>query len=223
MYVFPGQFVFLTDQYYSDFGDKNISLGHNPSGSNEKSGRPCFFAFPDPSDLKISWVVPVSSQYQKYEAIVNQKIRKRGFCNTIILGELNGHSTAFLIQNMCPVTENYIASVYLHHGTTPVQIDQRTSWRIMRDAKRILEKTKAGVPNLLYADVRSIYAELTCQLHFDAPAQVPLRQEQKHEEQSNADKPLPRMADQLAAAQAQAAASKEPSGPLNHDRFQPSL
>ena len=24
MYVFPGQFVFLTDQYYSDFGDKNI-------------------------------------------------------------------------------------------------------------------------------------------------------------------------------------------------------
>lgn len=157
MYVFPGQFVFLTDQYYSDFGDKNISLGHNPSGSNEKSGRPCFFAFPDPSDPKISWVVPVSSQYQKYEAIVNQKIRKRGFCNTIILGELNGHSTAFLIQNMCPVTENYIASVYLHHGTTPVQIDQRTSWRIMRDAKRILEKTKAGVPNLLYADVRSIY------------------------------------------------------------------
>lgn len=223
MYVFPGQFVFLTDQYYSDFSDKNISLGHNPSGSNEKSGRPCFFAFPDPSDPKISWVVPVSSQYQKYEAIVNQKIRKRGFCNTIILGELNGHSTAFLIQNMCPVTENYIASVYLHHGTTPVQIDQRTSWRIMRDAKRILEKTKAGVPNLLYADVRSIYAELTCQLHFDAPAQVPLRQEQKHEEQSNADKPLPRMADQLAAAQAQAAASKEPSGPLNHDRFQPSL
>lgn len=202
MYVFPGQFVFLTDQYYSDFGDKNISLGHNPSGSNEKSGRPCFFAFPDPSDPKISWVVPVSSQYQKYEAIVNQKIRKRGFCNTIILGELNGHSTAFLIQNMCPVTENYIASVYLHHGTTPVQIDQRTSWRIMRDAKRILEKTKAGVPNLLYADVRSIYAELTCQLHFDAPAQVPLRQEQKHEEQSNADKPLPRMANQLAAAQA---------------------
>ena len=93
----------------------------------------------------------------------------------------------------------------------------------MRDAKRILEKTKAGVPNLLYADVRSIYAELTCQLHFDAPAQVPLRQEQKHEEQSNADKPLPRMADQLAAAQAQAAASKEPSGPLNHDRFHPSL
>lgn len=86
MYVFPGQFVFLTDQYYSDFGDKNISLGHNPSGLNEKSGRPCFFAFPDPSDPKISWVVPVSSQYQKYEAIVNQKIRKRGFCNTIILG-----------------------------------------------------------------------------------------------------------------------------------------
>ena len=198
MYVFPGQFVFLTDQYYSDFGDKNISLGHNPSGSNEKSGRPCFFAFPDPSDPKISWVVPVSSQYQKYEAIVNQKIRKRGFCNTIILGELNGHSTAFLIQNMCPVTENYIASVYLHHGTTPVQIDQRTSWRIMRDAKRILEKTKAGVPNLL-------------------------RQEQKHEEQSNADKPLPRMANQLAAAQAQAAAERKQSVSPKHDQSQPSL
>ena len=223
MYVFPGQFVFLTDQYYSDFGDKNISLGHNPSGSNEKSGRPCFFAFPDPSDPKISWVVPVSSQYQKYEAIVNQKIRKRGFCNTIILGELNGHSTAFLIQNMCPVTENYIASVYLHHGTTPVQIDHRTSWRIMRDAKRILEKTKAGVPNLLYADVRSIYAELTCQLHFDAPAQVPLRQEQKHEEQSNADKPLPRMANQLAAAQAQAEAERKQSVSPKHDQSQPSL
>ena len=80
-----------------------------------------------------------------------------------------------------------------------------------------------GSLHLLYADVRSIYAELTCQLHFDAPAQVPLRQEQKHEEQSNADKPLPRMADQLAAAQAQAAAERKQSVSPKHDQSQPSL
>lgn len=182
-----------------------------------------FLHFPILQILKFHGLFPYLHNIRNMKLSLIKKYVNVVFANTIILGELNGHSTAFLIQNMCPVTENYIASVYLHHGTTPVQIDQRTSWRIMRDAKRILEKTKAGVPNLLYADVRSIYAELTCQLHFDAPAQVPLRQEQKHEEQSNADKPLPRMADQLAAAQAQAAASKEPSGPLNHDRFQPSL
>ena len=58
MYVFPGQFVFLTDQYYSDFGDKNISLGHNPSGSNEKSGRPCFLHFPILQILKFHGLFP---------------------------------------------------------------------------------------------------------------------------------------------------------------------
>ena len=162
MYVFPGQFVFLTDQYYSDFGDKNISLGHNPSGSNEKSGRPCFFAFPDPSDPKISWVVPVSSQYQKYEAIVNQKIRKRGFCNTIILGELNGHSTAFLIQNMCPVTAPYLLP-YMDSNLLPVYIRDDLAEDVIQNAKsvlRLLEK----YPYIVFPAVQEIYIQLSKQL-----------------------------------------------------------
>lgn len=187
MYIFPGQFVFLNDQYYTDFAEKNIILGHQVSGANY---RPYFFAFPDEEEPKIFWLVPVSSRYEKYRAIVGQKISRNGFCDTIYLGKLLGKDTAFLIQNMCPATEKYIASLYIHKNTAPIQIDQRTAWYIMRNARRILEKVKRGNTSLVYSDIRSIYAELCCQLFFDDLQQTAAPA---------------RIADQLAAARHQSA------------------
>lgn len=159
MYIFPGQLVFLSEQYNTDFATKNIMIS--------STGRPYFFAFPDLAEPHIYWLVPVSSRYEKYSALVRSKIAHQGYCNTIYLGKLLGRDAAFLIQNMIPATEKYISDIYLHKDTVPVQIDQRTAWYIMRNARRILEKVKKGHSNLIYSDVRSIYAELCCQLYFD--------------------------------------------------------
>ena len=183
MYIFPGQIVFLKEQYFTDFSDKNITSGHS-------ANRPFFFAFPDLAEPHLYWLVPISSRFEKYKTLVSQKIARNGFCNTIYLGNLIGRDAAFLIQDMCPATEKYIANIYLHKNASPVQIDQRTSWYIMRNARRVLEKVKAGVPNLVFPDIRGIYAELCCQLFFDDLQQTAAPA---------------RIADQLAAARHQSA------------------
>ena len=60
---------------------------------------------------------------------------------------------------------------------------------IMLNSRRVLEKVKKGHSNLVYTDIRSIYAELCCQLYFDDLQQT---------------SSPPRMADQLMAARHQA-------------------
>lgn len=187
MYIFPGQLVFLNEQYNVDFADKNIMVN--------SSGRPYFFAFPDLAEPHISWLVPVSSRYEKYSALVRSKIAHQGYCNTIYLGKLLGRDAAFLIQNMIPATEKYISDIYLHKDTAPVQIDQRTAWYIMRNARRVLEKVKKGHSSLVYTDIRSIYAELCCQLYFD-------------DLQQSCEPP--RMADQIMAARHHTACQDAP-------------
>ncbi|MGM9947532.1 type III toxin-antitoxin system CptIN family toxin [Floccifex sp.] len=61
--------------------------------------RPCFFAFED-NRTGLFWLIPFSSQVQKYKKIYAHKISKYGFCNTIMFGKVLGHEKAFLLQNM---------------------------------------------------------------------------------------------------------------------------
>ena len=39
---------------------------------------------------------------------LNKKIAKNGVCDTIVIGKYRGKDTAFLIQNIFPITEKYI-------------------------------------------------------------------------------------------------------------------
>ena len=51
-------------------------------------------------------MIPFSSQTSKFKGIYNKKMQKYHRCDTIVFGEVLGHEKAFLIQNMCPITEN---------------------------------------------------------------------------------------------------------------------
>jgi hypothetical protein len=67
-----------------------------------------FFAFSDKNQPDIFWLVPISSRIEKYKFEEQKKIKKYGRCNTIRFGTVLGRECAFLIQNMCPVTNRYI-------------------------------------------------------------------------------------------------------------------
>ena len=93
------QFYFLSDQYYSDFPDDRLMKNKDMIDGHPHS-RPCFFAFPDTKIPAIYWIVPISSQYEKFKRIEQDKIKEYGQCNTIRFGMVLGRNTAFLIQNM---------------------------------------------------------------------------------------------------------------------------
>jgi hypothetical protein len=94
--------------------------------------------FPDNIYKDIFWLVPISSQLEKYKALYGDKIQKYGRCNTIRFGNMLGKELAFLIQNMCPVTEKYILNIYLDRIGNPIQAEDRTIQDVIANARAVL-------------------------------------------------------------------------------------
>lgn len=75
---------------------------------------------------KFYWMIPISSQINKYKLLYKEKMKRyNNHFDGIRFGFVNGQERAFLIQNMCPVTSDYIASEYkIENNTIPVTIDK---------------------------------------------------------------------------------------------------
>ncbi len=155
------QLYFLTDQYYIDFPDKYLMKNKNTINTAAHS-RPCFFAFPDAKFEEIYWIVPISSQYEKYKAIEKDKIKKYGNCNTLRFGEVLQRDCVFLIQNMCPATEKYLIP-YMDKNNKPININDMVAKDVSKNAKKALKLSMNGV-NVVFPDVIKIYNELVLQI-----------------------------------------------------------
>lgn len=155
------QLYFLSDQYYRDFPDEKLMK--NKDVTNEViHSRPCFFAFKDSKIADIYWIVPISSRYEKFKRIEQDKIKKYGRCNTIRFGMVLGRNTAFLIQNMCPATSKYLTA-YLDKNGCPIRIDDRVVSDVERNARNVLAMAKRGA-KVIFPDVFKIYHGLEQQL-----------------------------------------------------------
>lgn len=150
-------FYFISPKYFTDFPVSTI-MGNHPSVSGQPHNRPCYFAFTN--DSAIFWVIPISSKVPKFKKIYSDKVKKYGKCDTIEFSFVLGHEKAFLIQNMCPVTSEYILNEYLDIQGNSVNIDNRDAKRIITKAKKILELQKKGYP-LIFGDVLSIEKKLS--------------------------------------------------------------
>jgi hypothetical protein len=81
-------------------------------------------------------------------------------CDTIAFGEMLGHQTAFLIQNMCPVSQKYINNEYIDRRSgLPVKISGITEKELLRKAQKVLLLTHRGM-RLIFPDVIAIEAAL---------------------------------------------------------------
>ena len=76
------------------------------------------------SNTQLLRMIPFSSQTSKFKGIYNKKMQKYHRCDTIVFGEVLGPEKAFLIQNMCPITEKYMKNEYLDSvANIPVRVD----------------------------------------------------------------------------------------------------
>ncbi|MBQ8508542.1 MAG: hypothetical protein IJ493_01405 [Clostridia bacterium] len=156
--MLQGNFCFISDQYYIDFPDPNVMI-NKEAVRGELRSRPCFFCFRDENEPRILWLVPASTKYEKFKAIHDKKKAKYGFCNTIKLGTLIGRPAAFLIQNICPVTEKYIHEIYYDKNHQPIMIEEQLAKEIIRDSRSVLKLVRAGKP-VTFTNVLGIYEAL---------------------------------------------------------------
>ena len=118
-----GKLYFVKDEFYEKF--KGCGLLENKDIVNGKPhNRPCcyLFKFKETND-NIYWMIPVSSQVEKYEEQYEASMKKYGVCDNISFGYILGKKTAFLPQNMFPITEKYINNIYIDKNTNkPIKI-----------------------------------------------------------------------------------------------------
>ena len=158
-------FYFLKGQYFTDFPDPRLMKNHErtETGLHE---RPCFFCMRDKKDQDILWMIPISSKIAKFNKVMASKIDRYGKCDTIVMGKVLGNETAFLLQNMCPVTDKYIDHEYTSNGK-PIQLPEGLKNELHEKAERVLETYTFRSKKVIFPDVEKIKSELLSQLAKD--------------------------------------------------------
>lgn len=172
--MITGNFYFISDKYYTKFQNCNL-MGNKDTDANGEHKRPCFYCF---TEGDYSWMIPISSQVEKYRALYNEKMtRFHGNFDGIRFGFVNGQERAFLIQNVCPVTEEYIDSEYMiEHNTRPVSVDNDLAKELNGIIRKVIRLYKKGT-KIVLTDLDTILSELENERAQDYMAEVAYAQQ----------------------------------------------
>lgn len=160
-----GKFYFISDVYFEKFEGMGL-LKNSETVDGKSHGRPCFYAFKD-SQHDIYWMIPISSKVEKYEREYQKAIDKYGFCDGISFGYIFGDKKAFLVQNMLPVTDNYITNIYIDKNTSnPVDIPKRLQSELNAKIRKAVRLYRRGIKIVLTMALdieRALVSELELQ------------------------------------------------------------
>lgn len=143
MKIQTGYLYYISDDYFKQFKDKNLMLNHE-----EDHFRPSYLAI---KHDELLWFIPLSSKVQKYKKIINQKIKKYGTCQTILIRTIIGREAAVLIQNAFPTLEKYVKSAYTINGAR-IKVSSAVKRDIINSFENILTLKKRGL-NLFFTDI----------------------------------------------------------------------
>ena len=113
--------------------------------------RPTYFTI---KDENILWFIPLSSKVEKYQKIIDKKIEKYGFCNTILIREIAREQSVILLQNAFPTLEKYIDHVHTVDGV-PLRVQSDLKDEILKNFKYLLKLKSKGI-NLFFTDIDRI-------------------------------------------------------------------
>ena len=155
-----GYFYFVKDCFFDIVDDLELM-------KNKENGikRPCYFCFKSKENDKIIWFVPVSTKVDKYKKIYENKIQKQiklgktPSIDTIVFGYVANTYSTFLIQNMFPVTEEYIESQYIKNKI-PIRLSNKLQNEIISKAKKVLKLYEHGMKNILFPNIDEILKKL---------------------------------------------------------------
>lgn len=159
MEIQQGYSYHIKDDFFNLIQDKHLM-------SNKENGnyRPHFYAIQDKKNPRLYWMIPISSQAEKYKAIIEKKKKKYGKCNTIVIGKFAGKENAFLIQNTFPVIEKYFDHVHTIQEK-PVTIHKELNRLLTENLGEVLAMYNRGI-KLTFTDILAIKAimekELNC-------------------------------------------------------------
>lgn len=144
----PGYAYHIRDEYFLKANDSSLM-------ANKENGayRPTYYCLKD-EKTQLIWVVPLSTQMKKYQALYDQKVNRYGECLTIVIGSYDGREVAFLLQNMFPITEEYIDHIHTRKGN-PVPVHRTIQGVMEANMRKIRPMIERGV-SIVFTDAKRL-------------------------------------------------------------------
>lgn len=138
----------VSDKYFADYKSEWFC-------DNKNENRPYFLSFLDKQG--VIWLIPLSSQVQKYKNKIECDIQKYGSCLFYHIGEIYGNEKAFLIGNMFPVSESHITKPYTYSGKHYIVNNEQLIKDIKKRATKFLLLVEQGKlkPNVDILSIRN--------------------------------------------------------------------
>ena len=146
MEIQTGYLYHIKDEFFTKINDKGLMINHESGHS-----RPSYLAI---KDDKLLWFIPLSSKIEKYNVIIQNKIKKYGSCKSILIKKIAGRKQVILIQNAFPTLEKYIQSKHTIDGRV-IKISTALEREIVGDFKYLLSLKQSG-NNLFFTDIDKI-------------------------------------------------------------------
>lgn len=148
-------FYFLTDDYCNKFKNKGV-MSNKESVDNNLHRRPCYYLTEDPYNDNLYWMIPISSKFDKYFKIFQEKNKKYKNYDGLEFGFVQGRKAVFLIQNICPVLKKDIEEEYLDPNTNKsIHIPNDLKRKINAKANKIISLYYKGI-NTTLTDIKYI-------------------------------------------------------------------
>lgn len=131
-------FYIIKNEFFTDMNDPYLK-------GNKDENRPHYYCFEDAED-GIYWMIPLSSRVEKYQRIIDRRLANGKPCDTLYIAELdNNRKSAFLIQDIFPITQDYIEREYTIAGNHMMLTSEHTARDIEKRAKKVVGLLKRGI------------------------------------------------------------------------------
>ena len=131
-------FYIIKDEFFKYINDPYLK-------GNKKENRPHYYCYKE-DENDFYWMIPLSSRVDKYKRIINEKLAKHNRCDTLHIVKLDdGNESVFLIQDIFPVTENFIEREYTINKINLCLTSDNASREIEKKAKRVVMLIKRGI------------------------------------------------------------------------------
>ncbi len=143
MEIKTGYLYHIKDEYFDVVNDDNLMQNHERGKK-----RPTYFTI---KDKNVLWFIPISSKVDKYQKIIDKKIEKYGFCNTIQIEKIFNEDAAILFQNAFPTLEKYIDHVHTIDGK-PAKVPKKLEKKILTNFKNLMKLHNRGI-KVFFTDI----------------------------------------------------------------------
>ena len=131
-------FYIVKDKFFKDMNDPYLK-------GNKEANRPHYYCFKD-EGTGLYWMIPLSSRIEKYKKIMSKKIASGKPCDILHIIKLdNDKESVFLIQDMFPITEEYIERKYTIGNNHLTVTSEHSALVIEKKAKKVMNMLKKGV------------------------------------------------------------------------------